>query len=197
MNSQTLIRTTLSQAKSSVERLLDDQESLKNIETVATLMADALRRKKKIITCGNGGSHCDAMHFAEELTGRYREDRPALAGLCISDPSHISCTGNDMGFDQIFSRFVDAHGLEGDVLLGISTSGKSKNVLRAFESAKKSKVTTVLLTGRPGSELASMADVTVCTQAGSSYADRVQELHIKVIHIWIDLIEKKLGYSEW
>lgn len=194
MNYQAAIKCALQEANDGLESLMRSDRTLVMIENIAQLMSERLKLRNKIITCGNGGSHCDAMHFAEELTGRYRDNRPALAGLCISDPSHLSCTANDMGFEQVFSRFVEAHGQEGDVLLGISTSGRSKNVLRAFEVAKAQKVTTVLLTGKQGSEIEGIADYTVCTPAGTGYADRIQELHIKVIHIWIQLIEKNLGF---
>jgi D-sedoheptulose 7-phosphate isomerase len=152
-------------------------------------MSDAINNGGKIFSCGNGGSHCDAMHFAEELTGRYRENRKALPAIAISDPSHISCVSNDFGFDFVFSRYIEGLGNEGDVLLGISTSGNSKNVLRAAEMARQKKMKVVALTGKNGGELADLVDVEIRVPH-MGYADRVQEIHIKVIHILIQLIEK-------
>ena len=134
---------------------------------------------------------CDAMHFAEELSGRYRNDRRALPAASISDPSHISCVGNDYGYDFIFSRYLEAHARKGDVLLGISTSGKSANVIKAAEYAKANGVQVITLTGKADSVLGRLADVDVVTLGTSGYADRVQELHIKVIHILIELVERR------
>ena len=135
---------------------------------------------------------CDAMHFAEELTGRYRRNRPGIAAVSISDPSHISCVANDFGYDFIFSRYIESHGREGDVLIAISTSGKSPNVVKAAEAAKALGVKVIALTGKPGSLLEGLADVCICAPGGD-FADRVQELHIKVLHILIELIERKLS----
>ena len=144
------------------------------------------------MSCGNGGSHCDAMHFAEELSGRYRNNRKALAAISISDASHITCVGNDYGFDFIFSRMVEALGQPGDVLLGISTSGNSKNVIEAVKAARQRGMQVVLLTGKDGGQLAGMADVEVRVPH-FGYADRIQEIHIKATHIFIQLIESQLG----
>jgi D-sedoheptulose 7-phosphate isomerase len=132
------------------------------------------------------------MHFAEELTGRFRRDRRPLAALAISDPGYLTCTANDFGYPQIFARFVQAHGRAGDVLLAISTSGTSANVLAAAEAAREASMAVIALTGRPASPLGRLAQVEVCTPAGR-FADRVQELHIKVIHILIELVEQALN----
>ncbi|MFA0962544.1 D-sedoheptulose 7-phosphate isomerase [Roseivirga sp. BDSF3-8] len=185
------IQKELKEAASVLDRFLSDPEHIKSIETAAHLMAEAISNGGKMISCGNGGSHCDAMHFAEELTGRYRNERPALPALCASDPSHISCVGNDYGFEYIFSRFVEAHGRSGDVLLAISTSGNSPNVLRAAETASKQGVKVVGLTGKDGGKLAPLCDVEIRVPH-SGYADRIQEIHIKVIHILILLIEENI-----
>jgi D-sedoheptulose 7-phosphate isomerase len=152
-------------------------------------MADAIKQNNKIISCGNGGSHCDAMHFAEELSGRYRNERRSMPAIAISDVSHISCVGNDYGFEYIFSRFVEGLGNTGDVLLGISTSGNSANVIRAVEAAKAKGMKIVILSGKDGGKLAGQADVEIIVPH-FGYADRIQEVHIKVIHILILLIEK-------
>jgi D-sedoheptulose 7-phosphate isomerase len=189
-----LIRAVLQESRSVLEQFLADETRLKEIETASELMISALKSGKKIISCGNGGSHCDAMHFAEELSGRYRENRPALAALAISDPSHISCVGNDYGFDFIFSRMIEALGQEGDVLLGISTSGNSRNIIQALEAARKKGMKVVLLSGKDGGKMAGMADAEIRVPH-FGYADRIQEIHIKVIHILIQLIEKGMGFN--
>lgn len=164
-------------------------ENFQTIENAGRLMVTAIQGKGKIISCGNGGSMCDAMHFAEELTGRYRNDRPGIAALSISDPSHLSCVANDYGYDFVFSRFVESVGNNGDVLLAISTSGNSKNVIRAIEAAKAKGMKVVGLTGKDGGEMAQLCDVEI-RAPHSSYADRAQEIHIKVIHSLIDFIER-------
>lgn len=165
------------------------------IEKAGSIMSSSIQSGGKIISCGNGGSMCDAMHFAEELSGRYREDRPALAALSISDPSHITCVGNDYGFDFIFSRFIEAHGKNGDVLLAISTSGNSKNILAATEAAKNAGMKIIALTGKDGGALGKVADVEI-RAPHSKFADRAQEIHIKVIHSLIDFIENNVDYKK-
>ncbi len=143
----------------------------------------------KIMSCGNGGSMCDAMHFAEELSGRYRDDRDAIAAMSLSDASVMSCIGNDYGFDRVFARQIEALGNPGDVLLAISTSGQSANVLEAARAAKERGIHVLALTGKDGGALALLADVEVRVP-WSGYADRIQEMHIKCIHAWIDAIEQ-------
>lgn len=191
MTFTSIIRQELQQAAQVLEQFLANQSNIDTIQQAALLMAGAIQHGNKIISCGNGGSHCDAMHFAEELSGRYRDNRQALPAIAISDVSHISCTGNDYGFDYIFSRFVEGLGQSGDVLLGISTSGNSANVIRAVEAAKLKGMKTVVLTGKNGGKLATLADIEIrVPHAG--YADRIQEIHIKVIHILILLIEQSV-----
>lgn len=184
-----LIRHELTEAQSVLDTFVASPEHLTAIEQAARLMANALLNGHKIIACGNGGSHCDAMHFAEELSGRYRNDRRSLAAIAISDSSHITCVGNDYGYDAIFSRFIEGLGNEGDVLMGISTSGNSVNVIRAVEAARQRGMGVVLLTGKDGGKLAGQADVEIRVPH-FGYADRIQEIHIKVIHLFILLIEK-------
>ena len=157
------------------------------------MMHKALANGHKIMSCGNGGSMCDAMHFAEELSGRYRNNRPALAAVSISDPSHLSCVANDYGYDHVFSRYVEGLGQTGDVLLGISTSGNSKNVMLAVEAAKAKGIHTIVLTGKDGGQLAGLADLEIRAPF-SPFADRAQEIHIKVIHSFILGIEQSFGY---
>ncbi len=170
----------------------NSEENHRLIQNAGNLMVSAINSGNKIISCGNGGSMCDAMHFAEELTGRYRDDRRAIPALSISDPSHISCVGNDYGYEFIFSRYLEAIGQNGDVLLAISTSGNSKNVLRAIEVAKAKGMKIVGLTGKDGGQMAELCDVEIRAPF-SNYADRAQEIHIKVIHTLIDFIEHQLN----
>lgn len=166
----------------------NNEANFQLIENAGKLMAESLSNGGKIISCGNGGSMCDAMHFAEELTGRYRDDRPGIAALSISDPSHLSCVANDYGYDYVFSRYIESIGQPGDVLLSISTSGNSKNVLLAIEAAKKKGMKVVGLTGKDGGKMAELCDVEI-RAPHSNYADRAQEIHIKVIHSLIGYIE--------
>lgn len=189
MNNASLIRSELLQAKSVLEDFISNTQNLTKIEAAAAIITQKLRLGGKILTCGNGGSHCDAMHFAEELTGRYRENRKPLAAMALSDPSHISCVGNDYGFEYIFSRMVEALGRENDVLLCISTSGNSINVLNAAKAAHEKGMDVISLTGGKGGQLAGLSSIEV-NVPHSGYADRVQEVHIKIIHILILLIEK-------
>lgn len=185
------IKQHFTEAHDVLSRFLADDKNFEVLENAGNLMVTALKQGKKIISCGNGGSMCDAMHFAEELTGRYRDNRPALAAISISDPSHIACVGNDYGFDFVFSRYIEAVGNEGDVLLGISTSGNSKNVLNAIDAAKKKGMKVVGLTGKDGGEMAGVCDVEI-RAPHSQYADRAQEIHIKCIHSLIDFIERNI-----
>ncbi|GLX12873.1 MULTISPECIES: D-sedoheptulose 7-phosphate isomerase [Pseudomonadaceae] len=186
------IRNSLIEAQRALDAFIGNEQTLANIERAGDLLVSSFEAKGKVFSCGNGGSMCDAMHFAEELTGRYRKNRPGIAAVSISDASHISCVANDFGYDHIFSRYVESHGREGDVLLAISTSGKSPNVVKAAEAAKSLGIKVIALTGKPGSLLESLADVCICAPGGD-FADRTQELHIKVIHILIELVERRLS----
>lgn len=186
---QDIISQELREAQTVLDTFLSDPVQIEKIEKAASLMADAIKNNHKIISCGNGGSHCDAMHFAEELTGRYRDNRRALPAIAISDVSHISCVSNDFGFEYVFSRFVEGLGQEGDVLLGLSTSGNSANIIRAVEAAKEKGMKVVIMSGKDGGKLAGLADVEIRVPH-FGYADRIQEIHIKVIHIFMLLIEK-------
>jgi D-sedoheptulose 7-phosphate isomerase len=186
------VRTALDEAAAALDRLRADDAMLSRIEQAGELLASVFAGGGRAIACGNGGSMCDAMHFAEELTGRFRDDRPGYAAIAISDPGHLSCVGNDYGYEQVFARFVRAHGRAGDALLAISTSGTSKNVLAAAQAARELHLRVISLTGRAGTPVAELADIAIVTPAGK-YADRVQELHIKVIHILIELVERRLA----
>ncbi|MDA3821616.1 MAG: D-sedoheptulose 7-phosphate isomerase [Bacteroidales bacterium] len=186
-----LILNNLRDAEETLNKFISNEENLNRIADAALLMATSIEDGGKIISCGNGGSLCDAMHFAEELTGRFKHDRPALPAISISDPSHITCVANDFGFDQIFSRYIEGVGVSGDVLLVISTSGNSDNCIKAAEAALEKGMKVVALTGKTGGLLAKLANVEIRVDGGK-YSDRVQEIHIKVIHILVELIENKV-----
>jgi len=188
MDSPQRIRQHFEEARDVLAAFLSDSASLNALGRAGDLMVDAMRSGGKVISCGNGGSMCDAMHFAEELTGRYRADRLALPAIAISDPSHLTCVGNDHGYEYVFSRFVEAMGQPGDVLLAISTSGNSPNVVRAAQAAKDGGMMVVGLTGKDGGALAPLCDAEVRVP-WDGYADRIQEVHIKCIHALIDHIE--------
>lgn len=183
------IRQHFEEAKSVLESFLSDQKNFDALENAGKIMADAIRNGGKIVSCGNGGSLCDAMHFAEELTGRYRDNRASLPAISISDISHATCVGNDYGYEFIFSRYVEGLGREPDVLLAISTSGNSANVINAIHAAKSKGMKVVGLTGKNGGKMAGLCDVEIRAPY-SEYADRAQEIHIKCIHSLIDYIEK-------
>ena len=176
------------EAKSMLETYLLDDSNFEKIELAGNIMVNALKNGHKLISCGNGGSMCDAMHFAEELSGQFRNRRKALAALSASDPSHITCAGNDFGFEHIFSRYVEAIGQDGDVLLAISTSGNSTNVINAAEAAREKGMKVVGLTGKDGGRLATLCDAEL-RAPHTEYSDRTQEIHIKIIHALIHYIE--------
>ena len=184
-----LIRAELTEARAVLDRFLADPAHVASIAAAAELIAASLRNGGKVLSCGNGGSLCDAQHFAEELSGRYRQNRRALAAIALTEASHMSCVANDFGFEFVFSRFVEALGRPGDVLLAISTSGNSPNILRAAEAARELGMQVVSLTGKDGGALAGLSDVEI-RAPHLGYADRIQEIHIKAIHILILLIEK-------
>lgn len=189
MHYQSIISQELKEAQTVLDNFLGDPEQIEKIEKAAGLMAEAIIHNGKILSCGNGGSHCDAMHFAEELTGRYRDNRRALPAIAISDVSHLSCVSNDFGYEYVFSRYIEALGQPGDVLLGLSTSGNSANIIRAAEAAKAKGMKVIIMSGKDGGKLAGVADIEIRVPH-FGYADRIQEIHIKVIHIFMLLIEK-------
>ncbi len=186
-----IVQKHFEEAHQLLSQLLASPDFLTSVSNSAQCMSSQLKLGKKIMSCGNGGSMCDAMHFAEELSGRYRDNRPAIAAMSISDPSHMSCVGNDYGYDFVFSRMVEAIGNEGDVLLAISTSGNSANVIKAAEAAKVKGMKVIALTGKDGGKLAPLCDLEVRVP-WMGYADRIQEIHIKIIHSFIDFIERNI-----
>lgn len=186
-----LIKNSLLEAQKVLQDFITDGQNIVRLNTAGEMLSESLRQGGKVISCGNGGSLCDAMHFAEELTGRFREDRKALPAVAIADPSHITCVANDYGFEYVFSKYVEAHGKAGDVLLAISTSGNSANIVRAIEAAKAKGMKIVGLTGKEGGKMKELCDVEIRVP-WNGYSDRIQEVHIKIIHILIEYIESKL-----
>ena len=171
-----------------LENFIKEEEERRETEKVAKELADVFTKGNKVLICGNGGSNCDALHFAEEFTGRFRGDRKALPAIAISDSSHITCVGNDYGFDYVFSRGVEAYGKSGDMFIGISTSGNSGNVIKAVEAAKKIGMKTCVLLGKDGGKLKGMCDYEFIIPGKTS--DRVQEIHMMILHIIIEGVER-------
>ncbi len=186
------VLNSLHEAKAALDNLLSNASAIEAITTAGDTLVNIFRNGNRVFSCGNGGSMCDAMHFAEELSGRYRLDRKGLPAVAISDPGHLSCVANDYGYEHVFSRYLESHAQSGDCLVGISTSGSSENVLQAARAARDRGMKVIALTGRPESGLSQLADIEICTPGGIGFADRVQELHIKVIHILIELVERGL-----
>ena len=185
------IDAALLEASVALQALRADESALGSLEAASEMMIATFQRGGRVYSCGNGGSMSDAMHFAEELTGRFRQDRAGLPAQAISDVGHLTCVANDFGYDQVFARYLRSHGRAGDCLLAISTSGTSQNVLEAALAARELGMSVVGLTGRAQTRLAQLCDVCVVTPAGR-FADRAQELHIKAIHVMIELIESRL-----
>lgn len=191
MNNEELIRKELLESQQVLNKFISS-EMIGKIRQAGEMLVVALKGGNKIISCGNGGSMCDAMHFAEELSGRFRNDRKPLAAVSISDASYLSCVANDYGYSKVFSRYIEAHGKKGDVLFALSTSGNSENVLLAAETAHKAGLTVIGLTGKDGGKLASICDLEIRSPE-SAFADRAQEIHIKVIHCLIHFVEQNLS----
>jgi len=182
---------SLREASTALNALIANDEAVQRIARAGGILADTFKNGGRVFSCGNGGSMCDAMHFAEELSGRFRLERKAIPAVAISDPGHLSCIANDYGYEFVFTRYLEAHARPGDCLLAISTSGSSSNVIAAARFARENGMVVLALTGRAGSDLGAWADVDICTPAGP-YADHVQELHIKVIHILIEMVERAM-----
>ncbi len=179
----------LKSAEKTLNTFLSSEDQIAKVVHLSELMIQTYKNNGTVFTCGNGGSHCDAMHFAEEMTGRYRKDRPPMAALALGDASHVTCVGNDYGFEHIFSRQLEALGRPGDLIIGLSTSGQSKNVIKAFEVAKKKKMTSVALLGRDGGLMKDLANLSIVIPEKTS--DRIQEMHIKILHMVIEIIERE------
>ena len=189
MNTPPIILSHLQEAAELLGRIQKDEAFLAAVDRGASLLSQSLAQGGKAISCGNGGSMCDAIHFAEELSGRYRNHRRGLAAMACSDPAHLTCVGNDYGFDEVFARYLEALGRPGDVLVAISTSGNSPNVVAAARKAHEMGISVLALTGNSGGALAELSHVEVRVPL-TGYAARIQEVHIKVIHSWIDAGER-------
>ncbi len=190
MNHQEIWKNCLTDAQTTLNNFLQNKELMQSCGQFTEWLIETYQKGGNAFSCGNGGSHCDAMHFAEELTGKYRKDRRALGAIALGDASHVTCTANDFGFEYIFSRQIEGLARKGDLLLGLSTSGNSKNVINAVKAAKAKGVRSVVLLGRDGGELKSMADLAIVVPAQTS--DRIQEVHIKIIHTVIETMERVL-----
>ena len=188
------VLASVRQSIQAIEKLLQP-ENLSFIEKAAGLISECFSSGNKLLIAGNGGSLCDASHFAEELTGLFRQKRPALPAIALSEPGHLSCVGNDLGFDQVFSRALEAYGKPGDVFVGLSTSGQSANIIQAFETAKKLNLKTIAFLGKTGGALKGFADIEMIID-GFNTSDRIQEAHMAAIHIIIERMEELLFYSE-
>ncbi|QDV04394.1 D-sedoheptulose-7-phosphate isomerase [Engelhardtia mirabilis] len=191
MTSADAIRASFDEAARTLEAFTQSPEGLGRVPAFAEATLATVRRKGLLMACGNGGSMCDAMHFAEEWTGRFRGNRDAIGAVAFSDPSHLTCIANDFGYDEVFAREVEAYGKQGDLLVCLSTSGNSPNVLRAVEVAKERGVTTVGLLGKGGGKLLDQVDIAVVVPEATT-SDRIQEVHIKVLHIVIEAVEREL-----
>jgi len=190
MDTATVWKNSLESAARCLQAFRDNPELLAKCGEFSKMLLETFRNEKNVFSCGNGGSHCDAMHFAEEWTGRYKKDRRALGALALGESSHLTCVANDFGFEHIFSRQLDGLGKKGDLLIGISTSGNSMNVINAVEVAKKKGIRTVALLGKDGGKLKSLVDLPLIVPAQT--AERIQELHIKIIHTVIESVELQL-----
>lgn len=173
----------------------EETDNLTKLTGLAQLFSKCFQENNKILICGNGGSACDAMHFAEEFTGRYRKDRKALPVVHLLDAGHVTCVGNDYGFEEIFARGVEAFGRPGDWLIGLSTSGNSENVIRAFQKAKELKLNTLALLGKEGGKLKGTCDFEFIIPGKT--ADRIQEVHMTILHILIEGVERILFPSHY
>ena len=171
-----------------LEDFIKAEEKEKLTEKISEDLAEIFKNGGKVMIAGNGGSNCDALHFAEEFTGRFRGNRRALPAIAISDSSHITCVGNDFGFDYIFSRGVEAYGKEGDLFIGLSTSGNSANIIKAVEAAKEMGIKTLVLLGKDGGKLKGMCDYEFVIPGKTS--DRIQEIHMMILHIIIEGVER-------
>lgn len=189
-NLDSQVLASLEEGRRTLQAFLADTQSARGIADMARMLAQCFKDGNKVLACGNGGSACDAVHFAEEFTGRFRKDRPALPAIHLTDGAHLTCVGNDYGFDEVFARGVMAYGKPGDVLLGISTSGNSRNVIRAVEEARKLGMKIFLLLGKDGGALRGQGDCELWVKASAT--ERIQEIHMLALHIVIEGVERIL-----
>jgi len=191
MSSSDPVREAFEEAAQTLDAFLSDPACLDGVRRFAEAAGRTVRSGGLLMSCGNGGSMCDAMHFAEEWTGRFRKDRAAIPAVSFSDPSHLTCIANDFGYEEVFAREVEAYGKPGDLLVALSTSGNSANILRACRTAKEREITTVGLLGKGGGEVLDLVDIPIVVPHATT-SDRIQEIHIKVLHIAIEMVEREL-----
>lgn len=187
------ILASVRQSVQAIEKLLLPQ-NLSFIEQAAEMIADCFSKGNKLLIAGNGGSLCDAAHFAEELTGLFRQKRPALPAIALTEPGHLTCVGNDLGYEYVFSRGIEALGKPGDIFIGLTTSGNSSNIIKAFEISRTLNLKTIAFLGKKGGFLKDFADLEILIE-GFETSDKIQEAHMAAIHIIIEMIEYKLFYS--
>ena len=188
------IKKSLAEVQQTLEKFISDSLTIEAIENAACLIVNSLQKGGKVIACGNGGSLCDATHFAEELTGRFRNNRRPLPAIAINDPAHITCVANDYSYEDIFSNYVEALGNENDVLIGFSTSGNSKNIVRAVLKAREKGMKVIGMTRKGNNQLSELADVTIAVEH-NGFSDRIQEMHIISVHIIIERMEQLLSLN--
>ncbi len=187
---KTKINEILQEANQVLQEFHQSKENIECINNAAKTLVSSFRNGGKVFSCGNGGSMCDSLHFCEELTGRFKNDRPPLPAISMGDPGHMTCVSNDFGPEFVFSRHVEALGKDGDVLLAISTSGNSPNVIKAVEVAKEKNIKIIGLLGKDGGKLKTLVDIPIIVKHNKT--ERIQEIHIKVIHTLLALIEDEL-----
>ena len=184
------IKQSLLEARDTLEAFLQESETIGSLDQIAQNIAEAFDKGNKVLVCGNGGSACDAMHCAEEFTGRFKKDRKALPAIALTDPGYLTCVANDYGYDQVFQRGVEAYGKEGDVFIGLTTSGHSKNIIKATQEAKRRHLITVVLSGKDGGDSRDIADYDVIVPCNATA--RIQEIHMLLLHALIEEVEHLL-----
>ncbi|MCE5205954.1 MAG: D-sedoheptulose 7-phosphate isomerase [Porphyromonadaceae bacterium] len=186
-----LIKNSFEEALRTMERFISDPVTAESVEKAAHLISEALQKGNKIMTCGNGGSLCDATHFAEELTGRFRHNRNPLPAIAMNDPAHITCVANDYTYNDVFSKYVEALGNENDILIGFSTSGNSENIVRAAIKAREKGLKVIGMTRKGNNKLSGLSDVLISVEH-DGFSDRIQEMHILAVHVIIERVEQIL-----
>ncbi|RLC51545.1 MAG: phosphoheptose isomerase [Candidatus Cloacimonadota bacterium] len=184
------IKKSLQEARETLEYFIAEDQNIIVIEKIARQIAETFEKGNKVLICGNGGSLADATHFAEEFTGKFRDERKPLPVIALNDAAHITCTANDFGFEHIFERSVEAFGKPNDVLIVLSTSGNSKNILLAVQKAKKIGMRTVALLGKNGGKTAGKCELELIVNG--QFSDRIQEIHMMTLHIIIEIVERLL-----
>lgn len=190
------VRASFEEARATLDAFLADPSLIEAVGAFATLCQATLAGGGRLLSCGNGGSMCDAMHFAEEWTGRFQGDRSALPALAFSDPSQLTCIANDFGYDEVFARSLQAHGRAGDLLVCLSTSGNSPNTIRALEEARRMGIQSVAILGKDGGKMRDLADLAIVVPHAVT-SDRIQEVHIKILHIAIETVERAMFPSNY